>query len=297
MEKPVALGVDIGGSHITAALIDLETRSLVKNSIKRSVVNSQESKEVILKAWVNIINDAFNGMPNSSKLIGIAMPGPFDYEEGISLIKDQDKFKSLFKINVKEELAQRLEIPVENIHFINDAAGFLQGEVFAGAAKGNANVLGLTLGTGLGSSICTNHKATDADLWNSEFLSGIAEDYLSTRWFVKRYNQLSGKTLDGVKELVIAVKDDHLATQVFMEFGYNLAQFLIPIIKKNKIDTVIIGGNIAQAFNEFSPELIATLKGNEIDASIKISELKEHAALIGAASCCDLSFNDLSSEH
>ncbi|RDC54518.1 ROK family protein [Pedobacter chinensis] len=296
MEKPVALGVDIGGSHITAALINLETRSLVKNSIKRSAVNSQESKEVILKAWVNIINDAFNGMPNSSKLIGIAMPGPFDYEEGISLIKDQDKFKSLFNVNVKEELAQRLEIPSENIHFINDAAGFLQGEVFAGAAKGNANVLGLTLGTGLGSSICVNHKATDADLWNSEFLSGIAEDYLSTRWFVKRYNQLSGKTLDGVKELVAAVKVDQLAIQVFMEFGYNLAQFLIPIINKNKIDTVIIGGNIAQAFNEFSPELIATLKGNEIDASIKISELKEHAALIGAASCCDLSFNDFPSE-
>ncbi len=74
-----------------------------------------------------------------------------------------------------------------------------------------------------------------------------------------------------------------------MEFGYNLAQFLIPIIKKHKIDTVIIGGNIAQSFNAFAPELIATLKGNGIDTDIKISELKEHAALIGAASCCDLS--------
>ncbi|RZK35689.1 MAG: ROK family protein [Pedobacter sp.] len=293
MEKPVALGVDIGGSHITAALIDLEKRTIIENSIKRSAVNSQESKEVILSAWVDIIKDAFNGVPNLSRYVGIAMPGPFNYEQGISLIKDQDKFKALYQINVKEELAQRLEIPSENIHFINDAAGFLQGEVFAGAAKGNANVLGLTLGTGLGASICINHKATDAALWNSNFLDGIAEDYLATRWFVKRYNQLSGNNLDGVKELVQAVKTDRLATQVFMEFGYNLAQFLIPIITKNRIDTVIVGGNIAQAFNEFAPELTATLKGNGIDATIKISELKEHAALIGAASCCDLSFNDV----
>jgi len=289
MEKPVALGVDIGGSHITAALVDLETRTLVKDSIKRSPVNSQESKEVILSAWCDIINKAFKNIKNGARNVGIAMPGPFNYSEGISLIKDQEKFKSLYQINVKEELSERLDIPAEHIHFINDAAGFLQGEVFAGAAKGNASVLGLTLGTGLGSSLCLNYKAFDADLWNSEFLDGIAEDYLSTRWFVKRFNQLSGKVVAGVKELVEIVDTDHHATMVFMEFGYNLAQFLIPVIKQHKIDTVIVGGNIAQSFSAFAPELIATLKGNGVETEIKISELKEHAALIGAASCCDLS--------
>lgn len=289
MEKPVALGVDIGGSHITAALVDLETRTLLKNSIKRSPVDSQENKEVILSAWCDIINNAFEDIKNGNRNVGIAMPGPFNYKEGISLIKDQEKFKSLYQVNVKEELAKRLDISVENIHFINDAAGFLQGEVFAGAAKENVNVLGLTLGTGLGSSLCLNDKAYDADLWNSPFLDGIAEDYLSTRWFVKRFKQLSGEDVEGVKELVAIVESNHFATMVFMEFGYNLAQFLIPVIKKYKINTVIVGGNIAQSFNAFAPELTATLKGNGIDAEIKISELKEHAALIGAASCCDLS--------
>lgn len=297
MEKPVALGVDIGGSHITAALVDLETRTIIEHSISRNEVDSQESKEVILLAWCTTINKAFNGIAPHSRFIGIAMPGPFDYEQGISLIKDQDKFQSLYGVNIKSELGTRLNIPLENIHFINDAASFLQGEVFAGAAKGNANVLGLTLGTGLGSSICIQRKATDADLWNSEFLDGIAEDYLSTRWFVKRYKELSGKELNGVKELVSFVKSDHLVTRVFMEFGYNLAQFLIPLIRKYKIDSVIIGGNIAQAFSEFSPELIATLKGNNIDADIKISALNELAALIGAASCCQLSMDDLLHKH
>ncbi|UKT62773.1 ROK family protein [Pedobacter mucosus] len=293
MEKPVALGVDIGGSHITAALVDLETRTIIEHSISRNAVDSQESMEVILLAWCAIINKAFDGIAHLSRYVGIAMPGPFNYEDGICLIKDQDKFKSLYGVNVKHELSKRLNIPAENIHFINDAAGFLQGEVFAGAAKGNPNVLGLTLGTGLGSSICIQHKATDADLWNSEFLDGIAEDYLSTRWFLKRYEELSGIKLDGVKELVAYIESDYLVTRVFMEFGYNLAQFLIPLVRKYKIDSIIIGGNIAQAFSEFSPELIATLKGNDINATVKISELKELAALIGAASCCDLSFNNI----
>jgi len=290
MEKPVALGVDIGGSHITAALVDLETRTIIQDSIKRSAVNSQESKETILAAWCEVIIKAFKKSTSEIKLIGIAMPGPFDYEKGISLIKDQDKFKALYGVNIKEELSKRLDIETANIHFINDAAGFLQGEVFGGAARGNANALGLTLGTGLGSSYSEGGVAKDADLWNSPFLNGIAEDYLSTRWFVKRYNQLSNNTVAGVKELTALTSTDHFATRVFMEFGYNLAHFLIPVIKKHKADIVIVGGNISRAFGAFSPELIATLKGNEINTDIKVTKLKEHAALIGAASCCDLSF-------
>jgi len=290
MKKPVGLGVDIGGSHITAALVDLETRMIIQDSITRSAIESKESKEVILTAWCDIINKAFEKSTVKTKLIGIAMPGPFDYENGISLIKDQEKFKSLYKVNVKEELSKRLNVPAENIHFINDAAGFLQGEIFGGAARGNANVLGITLGTGLGSSYCIGGVAKDADLWNSEFMNSTAEDYLSTRWFVKRYNQLSNNTVAGVKELTAIAETDHLATRVFMEFGYNLAQFLIPVIRKYKSDVVIIGGNISLAFDAFSPELIATLKGNEIDADVKVTRLKEHAALIGAASCCDLKF-------
>ncbi|WP_316831215.1 ROK family protein [Pedobacter aquatilis] len=290
MEKPVALGVDIGGTHITAALIDLETRTIIQDSIKRSAVDSRESKEIIINAWCEVITKVLKKTGSETKLIGIAMPGPFDYEKGISLIKDQDKFKALYGINIKEELSKRLSIETANIHFINDAAGFLQGEVFGGAARGNANVLGLTLGTGLGSSYCEGGIAKDADLWNSPFMNGIAEDYLSTRWFVSRYQQLSNNTVAGVKELTALTATDHLATRVFMEFGYNLAQFLIPVIKKYKSDVVIVGGNISRAFAAFSPELIATLKGNEIYADVKVTKLKENASLIGAASCCDLSF-------
>ena len=290
--KPIALGVDIGGSHITTGIVDIEEKRLIPESIKRSFIDSKGEAEHILDGWSEIIQDSFQGYESSEKYIGIAMPGPFDYENGICLIEDQDKFKALFKINVKQELAARLNISAEHIRFINDAAGFLQGEVFAGAAKGNSSVMGLTLGTGLGSAFCIDYKATDAALWDSKFLAGIAEDYLSTRWFTQRYAQLTDNNIAGVKELVELLGKEHTATRIFMEFGYNLAMFLIPIINQYQIDTVIVGGNIAQAFKEFAPELIATLKGNKIKTSIKISELKEHAALIGAAGCWDMAYQD-----
>ncbi|WP_443944427.1 ROK family protein [Pedobacter sp. AW1-32] len=293
----LTLGVDIGGSHITTGLVDLDHKQLIEGSIKRKFIDSKAASADILDGWSAIIRESYAAHSTSEITVGIAMPGPFDYKMGISLIKDQDKFKSLYQINVKQELAKRLGISAENIRFINDAAGFLQGEVFAGAAKGKTGVMGLTLGTGLGSAFCINFKATDAALWDSPFLSGIAEEYLSTQWFTKRYKELTQQELAGVKELVTLLPESHAATRVFMEFGNNLAQFLIPIINENEIDTVIIGGNIAQAFNEFAPELTATLKGNQVDATLKISELKEHAALIGAASCFDYNYQEASNNN
>lgn len=288
MSRPVVLGVDIGGSHITAALVNLENGTLIKGSIKRSAVDSKKDKEEILNAWCQVINNAFESSADQERYIGIAMPGPFDYENGISLIKEQDKFNDLYLVNIKKELANRLGIPLTHINFVNDAAGFMQGELFSGAAKGYNSVLGLTLGTGLGSAIAVNGLAADAELWNSAFKDGIAEDYLSTRWFVGRYKELSGETLAGVKELADRVETDKSAQQVFVEFGYSLAQFLIPIIKENKAEVVILGGNIAQAIELFCESLNEELQANKLIIPIKLSLLNEHASLIGAASSWNL---------
>lgn len=290
---PLVLGVDIGGSHITTGIVNVEEQGLVADSIKRKFIDSNASMESILKGWTEIISESLAAYDGSIKKIGIAMPGPFDYEEGISLIKDQQKFKALYQLNVKQELANRLNIQAADIKFINDAAAFMQGEVFCGAAKGYKRALGLTLGTGLGSAIVIDGKSKDAELWNSKFLGGIAEDYLSTRWFVGKYKSLTGKELEGVKELAAVVETDAYAKQVFNEFGRGLGHFLADFIKETKTEVVVLGGNISQAFNLFTPHLIANLKAFHLDTEIKITELNEHAALIGAASCWDVAFKEI----
>ena len=285
IEKPIVLGVDIGGSHITAALVDLGIRTIIPGSCKRKFVNARDEADKILNNWCDVIIDALNSSSISHKKIGIAMPGPFDYKTGISLIQDQDKFKALYKLNVKEELAKRLNIDTESIRFINDAASFLQGEVFGGAASDYNKVLGLTLGTGLGSAIFSNGIAEDADLWNSDFKKGIAEDYLSSRWFVSRYTELTGKSVNGVKELTQLTDSEIYIKQIFLDFTKNLAEFLIPLIQKYNAEAVVIGGNISNAFDSFLPGLNKVLKENQILVDIKIAHLKEDASLIGAASC------------
>lgn len=282
----IVVGVEIGGSHITTALVDLEKQQILEESKRRKFINSQADAGSILKAWSEIIRSLWDSFPQKVERIGIAIPGPFNYEDGISLILDQDKFNSLFNLNVKRELSNILGIPPGNIKFTNDAASFLQGELFCGAVQNQDGVLGLTLGTGLGSAYSIQGIAYDAGLWNSSFKEGIAEDYLSTRWFIKRYKELSGITVSGVREMLET--DDLISIQkVFEEFGKTLGLFLIPQIENKKYKAIVFGGNISNASDYFFPFLKEFLNSHNINLPLRVSILQEEAALIGAASLWD----------
>ncbi|MCW3088767.1 MAG: hypothetical protein JWQ78_2153 [Sediminibacterium sp.] len=284
MKSNYACGVDIGGSHVTAALIELASNSIVTGSVNRSRIDASKSAGEIVKDWTAIIKQALSAVEEKNVNVGIAMPGPFDYENGICFIQGQHKYEALYNVNVKHLLAEALKQPAHTITFANDAASFLQGEVAGGIARGRENVLGLTLGTGLGSALFNNGIAEDADLWHSPFLNGIAEDYLSTRRFVSRYTELSGKPIGDVKEMADIYDHDKHARLVFDEFGRNLGVFIRNIIAGEGIEMVVLGGNIAQALELFREGINHSLQGLAPLPVIQSSVLGEHAALLGAVS-------------
>lgn len=274
-------GVDIGGSHITAALINIDSRQVETETWKRQAVDAAGSADAIIESWVEVIGGCFSSAGIQPSFIGIAMPGPFDYENGISLIKEQGKFRSLYGMNVRQLLAEKLNIPGSNIRFSNDAACFLQGELFNGAGREVQRAIGLTLGTGFGSAYAEDGIAVDADLWCAAFKDGIAEDHFSNNGLVRKYHELSGNHIPGARELAAIALHDPLADHVFKQFGAELAEFLIPVIEKREADLLVIGGNIAKAFPLFSPYLRRHLRG---DVVVSETLLGENAALIGAAS-------------
>ena len=282
MKSNYACGVDIGGSHVTAAIIETISNSIVPGSVNRSRIDASRSADDIVKDWTAIIKQSLSAVKEQKVNVGIAMPGPFDYEDGISFIKGQHKYEALYNVNVKELLAETLKQPAHTITFANDAACFLQGEVAGGIAKGMESVAGLTLGTGLGSALFNNRIAEDADLWHSPFLDGIAEDYLSSRWFVSRYHALSGKVINDVKELTDISPFDEHAQIVFDEFGKNLGAFIKKIISGEDIEMVVLGGNIAKAMELFRNGMDISLEGFTPVPIIQGSILGEHAALLGA---------------
>lgn len=278
------IGIDIGGSHITAGIVDLDNRNIVKETLVRRHVNSKGSAEEIINAWAEEIDKLFIACPDAEKKIGIAMPGPFDYENGICLIKGVDKFESLFGLNIKKLLSDKLKINSEDILMMNDASCFLKGEIFGGVAAGCNNVLGVTLGTGPGSAIFHDGKIFDGDLYCSPFENGAAEDCLSSRWFLKRYSELTSNTVKNVKELTERISDDPCITSLFCEFGRNLGKVLSGYAQKHNCDTIVIGGNINNAWDLFSDETKSILNQINRNITIKKAQLGEEGAMIGAAS-------------
>lgn len=292
---PLILGVDIGGTHITAALVDIHERKILSDTFLRQTVDSAQPAGEIIDAWVSTIQRILSATDAPVLGIGIAMPGPFDYEAGVSLIKEQQKFQTIYRLNIKDILSERLHIDKSKIVFSNDAACFLQGELYSGLAKDQESALGLTFGSGLGSARSAKNQCIDADLWHQPFLDGIVEDFLSSSWLLGQYEQRSGNSSGNVKELAdkARLKKDPTAIELFAEFGKNIALFLIPILALENYSSVVLGGNISNAWDLFSQSLLTHLRNENILVSIQPSQLGEHASLLGAVSFCHSSLNTI----
>ncbi|WP_316841721.1 ROK family protein [Pedobacter gandavensis] len=274
------IGVDIGGSHITAAHVDATTFKVIENTLKRERVAAMDSAEVILQSWLNVLSALIIRVNGENSKIGIAMPGPFDYEKGISMMQNQEKYDALYGVNVKEILAQRLEIAEEDIVFINDAEAFLRGELASGAAADKERAIGITLGTGLGSTSNGSGVTVDMNWAFRPFKDSIAEEYISTRWFLKKYKEITGKEVKNV-EVLLDEADEAVKNEIFEEFSDNLSIFLNDFIAQEQPQVVVIGGNIAKTWNHFIDLLNAKITDKTV--AIRQSEMWEDAALVGAA--------------
>src|ERR1035441_9816936 len=81
--KRFAVGTDIGGSHISCAVINFESNSVLKGSFASQKVNNQGTAEEILSNWATTLSKAINRIEHRQLAgIGFAVPGPFDYATG-----------------------------------------------------------------------------------------------------------------------------------------------------------------------------------------------------------------------
>ncbi|HEX7905403.1 MAG TPA: ROK family protein [Chitinophagaceae bacterium] len=284
MNRKLVAGVDIGGSHITVALVEPVTKRVIDCTRKRRDIDASADAGSLLDQWSSLIKKSFAEVGKPVSEVGVAMPGPFDYEQGISFIQGQEKFDKLYGVNVKNELAERLGIDEDNIVFTNDAECYLRGEVVSGAGIGYNRMIGLTIGTGLGSAIAIDGEVKDADLWRSKFKDAIAEEYLSARWFIRRYSELTGVVVKDVKQLALLGREDSCAQNIFKEFSINLGAFLLRHIMTHNLEMIILGGNIAKSYSLFSSALNDYFIAEGITVEVRTAGLWEDAALIGGAS-------------
>lgn len=283
-QEDIVLGIDIGGSHISAALVDTLSCTIKEETFTRARINSKGTTEEILAGWHEGILACLKAGNHSGELkLAVAMPGPFDYENGVSFITGLDKYEALYGVNVKEYLSEQLRIPTSNILFRNDAEAFLAGEIKANTYPTLVKTLGITLGTGLGSALSENGITHDANFAVTPFRGAIAEEYLSTRWFVARFAELTGTTVKDVKEILLQIRYTKEIEVLFEEFSQNLSQFLNKIMKQEQFQTLIIGGNIAKTADKFLAQLLTQLNQTNSKLNIHLANLGEASAIIGAA--------------
>ena len=285
-----AVGVDIGGTHICSAIVDL-SKGVIVGEPHNTPIDHTCSAEEIFSAWTSNLRELISGSGLPVRKIGMAFPGPFDYDKGISHM--EHKFASIKELVVGDILQARLlDLPGLEFKYVNDAGAFALGESCFGAAKGVEKVLVLTLGTGLGSGFVENNQIVrdgetvppGGEVWNLPWGDDIADAAFSTRWIVGRYSALTGKVVNGAKEVAMVFDTDEAAREVFTEFGAGLAKFTAPLLEKFGAKDVILGGNISRNLDLFLPAMTRVYGQKGMDVHVQASSLLDKAAMLGAAS-------------
>lgn len=298
--QKISIGVDIGGSHITAVAVEMESHRIITGSRAESPVDNKAEADEILTVWTDTLKQVMKGIQIFNlRGIGFAMPGPFDYVNGICLIRGVPKYEKLYGVNVGKAISSRLGLPCDcRVRFMNDASSFAVGEAWAGKASGFRRMMAITLGTGFGSAFVEDRiPVVEGDrvpkmgcVYHLPFGNGIADDYFSTRWFTARYREVTGHKAEGVREVAIMAGRAPEVLEIFNEFGESLGAFLAPWLIKFDAEILVIGGNISHAYNLFGPSMEKALQREKCNVQTAISGLKEDAALLGSAYLLDDGF-------
>lgn len=287
------IGVDIGGSHVCGGFVEVDSGVIIPQSVVSRSVDSHLNAGGVLKAWAEVIEGVIRSVDKSPIGIGMAFPGPFDYKKGICLIEGVQKFDHLFGIDITTTLSSYLyHVGTYYLRYVNDASAFVLGEALAGAGRNAGRVMGITLGTGVGSGFVVDGKLVETGseipangwVYDLPFDGKIADEVFSTRGICGRYTQLTGREVAGVKELIGLADTESVVSIVFDEYGRSLADFLFPIYQRFHGDVVVLGGNISRAFDRFRPSFEMRLIELGVNMNVRASVLYDRAAMVGAAS-------------
>lgn len=288
-----AIALDMGGTFLKSAIVNSKG-SILEGSFNKTSSLSNSSKELIMKNILNILEMQMKRAKDIDikiEGIGIGIPGPADYEKGILYIPPElNKYHSLYGISLKDEIMKHLD--VNNIEFELDSFLFLRGENWIGAAKNFDRVIGITLGTGLGSAFMVNgeivvdEEITPPQGWigGLKYEKGIVEDIISARWISYQYKKLKNSDINlEVEEIArMATQGDKMSQMIFEELGKNLSLVLKPIVSKFKPDGIIFGGQISKSFNLFENTLKEGLAQLPFSIEVKPAKFIELSSLYGA---------------
>ena len=277
----LVLALDVGGNSVKSALV--AGGQHIAGRVRMDAIQSTGSSDKILKTLAAIISGHLAKATDVNR-IAFAFPGPFDYENGISWIQNQAKYDALYGVHLSTKLRDILEKPSLEMRYRNDAEAAILGEARYGAGLHYSRLIGLTLGTGLGSAfIADGEVITQSDevpphgwLYSCMFGDQRADDVFSTRGLLARLQEHSIYAVD----IASAVQNQETKAleEAFTSFGRDLGTFLQPFVERFHAQAVLVTGGISESWERFAPSLSRSLP-----VPVLKGTLGKRAALFGAA--------------
>ena len=269
------IGVDLGGTNIRAGKVVEEK---IIQLAKEPTPASGSQSEVLNKLYA-AIDSCFD---ENTKSIGIGVPSVVDVEKGI--VYDVVNIPSWKVVPLKDLLESRYKVPV---YVNNDANCFALGEKYYGKARDCKSLVGLTIGTGMGSGLFFNGKLYEGknccagEFGNIPYLNSNFEHYCSGQFFSEE------KSASAVETNKRALTGDQAAIQLYAEFGFHLGQAIKSILYAYDPEIIILGGSLTKAYELFKPAMFGAIRNFDYPSvltnlKIEISEL-ENSAIYGAA--------------
>lgn len=287
--------LEVGGTHVTAALVDNATCMVQRNSLVHMPLSADGTADELVHGLVAAANTLGS---DHSDVWSIAIPGPFDYENGIGLFEHVGKFDSLLGMNLRSALVAGIRPTPADVHFLNDADAFGIGEYAIGAARGYDRVICITLGTGVGSAFLVRGEPVksgplvplDGSVHRLDYRGRPLEDTVSSRAIRKAYasfGEIDGNRGPDVHDIAErSRRGDEAAGQVLQEAFENLGMALGPVVECFNPSVLVVGGSIARSWDIVKPSIRTGLirAVPSLDALImKPAEHAGDAAISGAA--------------
>ncbi|MFH1849811.1 MAG: ROK family protein [archaeon] len=280
------MGIDIGGTNIKGALVTSKGEIIRQHSLP---TDSREGSSTVID---NICRCISVLGPEGAASIGLGCPGPLDPVTGVVIHTPNLPLKNT---PLRQIVAKKFRLPV---YLDNDANCFILGEATFGAGIGLANVVGITLGTGIGSGAYLNgiyrgrgsgmefgHTTIDYLGPAGKCNNNCIEELLSARGIMRmaRQRELSA---DSPKQInILAKKGNPEAVALWRYYGITLGIAITNLVNIFDPDLVVIGGRIANAWPFFGRSLKETVLKRSILRPPKIARTKLgiRAGILGAA--------------
>ncbi|MCM8787368.1 MAG: ROK family protein [Candidatus Omnitrophica bacterium] len=290
--KSATIGIDIGATKIVAGFV-----SKNRKIIKKLKIKTRADKNKITDDLVFLIKKL--DPRNKVKKIGVGIAGQVDIKSGRLIFSpNMKRLKNFELVNfLKNKLKKTINIKVDN-----DANCFAWGEYIFGAGKKYKNMVGLTLGTGIGCGIVIDGKLYHGKSFASEAghiivdpyknkctcgIKGVLEAYSSGKAIEKKYKKITGKNKTAKEIRKYALKDKKsFDYKICKEAGKYLGIGFASIINMLDPEIIVVGGSIAKSnliLNTAKKESKKYIFYKNYKPNIVKSKLGEDAGILGAA--------------